>query len=206
MSKKIIINIGRQFGSGGKAVAEELGKRLGIKVYDKELIKIAAEESGFSESLFTFRDEKRRFWKISNIFGSNRYGVGSSQAGLNDGEIFKIMSDVIRDIAGKESAIFVGRAANYVLRDFDCCLNVFITAPMAFRRAKIAASEGISEEKAEEYIYRKDKARAEYYNFFTFGHWGKSVEYDLCIDASKLGAEKTADIIIDLARKLDMIQ
>lgn len=206
MSKHIIINIGRQFGSGGKAVAEELGKRLGIKVYDKELIKIAVEKSGFSESLFHSRDEKRRFWKISNIFGANRYGVGSSPSGLNDGEIFKIMSDVIRDIAEKESAIFVGRAANYVLRDFDCCLNVFITAPMAFRRAKIAASEGMTEEKAEEYIYSKDKARAEYYNFFTFGHWGKSVEYDMCIDASRLGPEKTADIIIDLARKLELIQ
>lgn len=206
MSKQIIFNIGRQFGSGGKSVAVEISKRLGIPVYDNELIVKAAESSGFSESLFQHRDEKRRFWKISNIFGANRYGyAGTASSGLNDGQIFKIQSDVIRDIAQKGSAIFIGRASNYILRDLDYCVDVFITAPMEYRKAKIARDEGLTPEQAEEYIEKKDRARAEYYNFFTFGHWGKAVEYDLCIDASKLGPEKTAEFIIAYAREQGLL-
>lgn len=205
MDKHVIFNIGRQYGSGGKAVADEIGRKLGIKVYDNELLHMAAEKSGFSESLFNHRDEKRRLWKISNIFGANRYGYGSSSSGLNDGEIFMMMSDLIRDIAQRESAIFVGRASNYVLRDMDCCLDVFITAPLEYRKKKVSEKEGISLEEAEAFIEKRDRHRAEYYNFFTLGHWGKAVEYDLCMDASILGPEKTADFIINFAREQGLL-
>ena len=121
-----IINIGRQFGSGGKKVALRIGETLGITVYDNELITKAAEESGFSKELFERSDEKRSMFNISSFFGSGRFG--SAQNYVGDNELFKIQSDVIRGIAEKGPAIFVGRCSNYILRDMEC-LDVFISAP-----------------------------------------------------------------------------
>lgn len=203
MENRTIINVGRQFGSGGRQIAEALGARLGIKVYDNELITEAARQSGISPEMFRHRDEKRRLWGIGNIFGSNRYG--SYTSGLNDGELFRIQSEVIREIAHKGDAIFIGRASNYVLRDMDC-LDVFICAPMECRVSNVKGRPGVPDRKVEEYIFRRDRARAEFYNFFTFGHWGKSSEYDLCIDSSVLGIEGTADLIIDFGRKSGKIK
>lgn len=199
MKKKLIINIGRQYGSHSRDIAKELGRILGIPVYDNELLSKAAQHSGFSESLFSRRDEKRRFWKIGNIFG------GQTDPGLNDGEIFKLQCDAIRKIAAEGSAIFIGRASNYALRDLDCCLNVFICAPMSVRKQYIAEIKGISENKAEEVVFKADRARAEYYNFFTDGHWGKSSDYHLCIDSSRLGVEKAAQLIIEYGRMAGLI-
>lgn len=198
-----IINIGRQYGSGGRDVANEIGRILGIPVYDNELISKAAEESGFSAELFRKSDEKRRLWWVGSIFGSNRFG--SFTSGLNDGELFRIQSEVIRKIADDGPAIFIGRASNYILRDRRC-LNVFICAPMAVRKKFVCSREGISDDKAEEIVYRKDKARAQFYNFFSFGHWGKSSDYHLCIDSSVLGVEKTAEFIVNFGREAGLVR
>lgn len=203
MENNTIINIGRQFGSGGKSIANAISDRLSIPVYDNELITKAAEESGFSREMFEGRDEKRRFWGIGNIFGSNRYGTYTS--GINDGEIFKIQSEVIRKIASEGSAIFIGRASDYVLRDMEC-LDVFICAPVEKRRVTISERLGISLEEAAALIEKKDRGRAEFYNFFTFGHWGKAAGYDLCVDSSILGIEGTAEFIIDFGRRSGLIK
>ncbi len=189
MDKHIIINIGRQFGSGGKSVASSLGAKLGIQVYDNELIIKAAAESGFSPELFRRSDEKKRIVEL-----------GFQTAGLNDREIFKIQSKVIRDIAQNTSAIFVGRASDYVLRDMNC-LDIFITAPDESRRARICDRMGIGDEEATKLISKMDKGRESYYNFFTFSHWGVASNYDLCVDSSILGIDGTADFIIDFARR-----
>ncbi len=203
INEHTIINIGRQFGSGGRDIAQAIGLKLGIPVYDNELIVKAAEQSGFSPDLFRRSDEKRRFLRIGSIFGSNRYGNFTS--GLNDGELFKIQSDVIRKIASEGPAIFIGRASNYVLRDCRC-LNVFICAPMEVRKKYVCGREDLPEDKTEEIIFRKDRSRAEFYNFFSFGHWGKSSDYHLCIDSSILGIEKTADYIISFGREAGLIK
>ncbi len=189
MDKHIIINIGRQFGSGGKSVASSIGDKLGIQVYDNELIIKAAAESGFSPDLFRRSDEKKRIVEL-----------GFQTAGLNDREIFKIQSKVIRDIAQASSAIFVGRASDYVLRDMNC-LDVFITAPDENRRARIRERAGVSDEEAARLMAKMDKGRESYYNFFTFSHWGVASNYDLCVDSSILGIDGTADFIIDFARR-----
>lgn len=200
--KHVIINIGRQFGGGGKRVADALGRKLGIPVYDNELIAAAAEKSGYSKDFFKKRDEHKSVFTLSNIFSTtNRYSAGESF--LNDNALFKIQSDVIRDIAQKGSAIFVGRASDYVLRDMDC-LDVFLTAPLELRIKDVAQREGISEEQAASLVARQDKDRESYYNYLTFGHWGVASNYDLCIDSSILGIEGTADFIIDFARKRGM--
>ncbi len=189
MDKHIIINVGRQFGSGGKSVASSLGEKLGIRVYDNELIIKAAAESGISPELFRRTDEKKRIVEL-----------GFNTSGLSDREIFRIQSKAIRDIALGSSAIFVGRASDYVLRDMDC-LDVFITAPDENRRARVRERMGISGDEAARLIVKMDKARESYYNFFTFGHWGVASNYDLCVDSSILGIDATADVIIDFARR-----
>lgn len=185
----MIINIGRQFGSGGRTVASLIGRKLGIEVYDNELLLKAAESSGVHPEFFRHNDERKRFFTF-----------GYSQNAINDEGLFKIQSDTIRSIAENGSAVFVGRAADYVLRDLRC-LDVFVSAPLEWRKALVAERSRLSSEEAEKLIVKKDKTREYWYNFFTFGNWGVASNYDLCVDSSILGLEGTADLIIDFARR-----
>lgn len=203
MEKKIIITIGRQFGSGGKAVAEALGRKLGIPVYDSELITRAAQESGFSKDLFVKSDEKKRFFNLSSLFIGN-YG-GDTENYMSDKGLFKIQSDTILKIAEQGSAIIVGRCSDYILRDMDCTLDIFLTSPAEVRAGRVAERTGITSEKAMELIGKMDRSREEYYNYYTFGNWGVASTYDLCLDSSLLGIEGTADHIIEFAKKAGKI-
>jgi len=203
MEKKLIINIGRQFGGGGLGVAMELGKKLGIPVYDRELITKAAQDSGFSAELFVQSDEKRRIFSLSSIFASLTSAPADNY--MSDKGLFEIQCATIRKIAEQGSAIIVGRCSDYVLRDLDCTLNVFLTSPLSERVARICERHNLGEEKAESLILQKDRAREEYYNYFTFGNWGVASTYDLCIDSSKLGIEGTADFIIDFAKRAGLL-
>ena len=189
MENRVIINIGRQFGSGGRTVASLIGRKLGIEVYDNELLRTAAESSGVPPEFFRHNDERKRFFTF-----------GYSQNAINDEGLFKIQSDTIRSIAENGSAVFVGRAADYVLRDLRC-LDVFVSAPLEWRKALVAERSRLSSEEAEKLIVKKDKTREYWYNFFTFGNWGVASNYDLCVDSSILGLEGTADLIIDFARR-----
>lgn len=198
MEKKIIINIGRQFGGGGLGVAYELGKKLGIPVYDKELIAKAAQDSGFSKGIFEESDEKKRLFSLSSIFASR---FGDTENYMSDRGLFKMQSETIRKIAEQGSAIIVGRCSDYILRDMECTLDVFLTSPLEVRAARIAERSGLSLEEAEKLAEEKDRNRAEYYNYYTFTDWGVASTYDLCLDSSVLGIEGTADIIIEFARK-----
>lgn len=189
MENRVIINIGRQFGSGGRTVASLIGRKLGIEVYDNELLLKAAESSGVHPEFFRHNDERKRFFTF-----------GYSQNAINDEGLFKIQSDTIRSIAENGSAVFVGRAADYVLRDLRC-LDVFVSAPLEWRKALVAERSRLSSEEAEKLIIKKDKTREYWYNFFTFGNWGVASNYDLCVDSSILGLEGTADLIIDFARR-----
>ena len=202
MNEKLIINIGRQFGGGGLGVADELGKRLGIPVYDKELITKAAQESGFSAEFFEQTDEKKSFFSFSTFFGS---GYGVTEDFISDRGLFKIQSQTIEHIAEQGSAVIVGRCADYILRERKNTLNVFLTSPDEIRAKRISERKDISIEDAAKLIEEKDKKRAEYYNYYTFGNWGVASNYDLCIDSSILGIEGTAEFIIDFARKAGLI-
>lgn len=197
--EKIIINIGRQFGSGGRLVAQKIGERLGLKVYDNELISKAAEASGFSKGLFSRTDEKRSMFSFSSFFSTQSFG--QPQNYLNDNELFKIQSKVITDIAENESAVIIGRCADYILRDMDCTVDVFICAPEKIRIERVSQRLGTTAEKAADLIASTDRKRSTYYNYFTFGNWGVASNYDLCIDSSMLGIDGTADMIIEFARK-----
>lgn len=197
MAGKIIITIGRQFGSGGKDVALELGRRLGIPVYDHELIIKASQDSGFSAEFFENNDEKKRFFSLSTIFSHNY----SSADYMSDSRLFELQCETIRKIAHQGSAVIVGRCSDYVLRDTAKTINVFLTSPLHARIERVASRNGLSREEAEELIMKKDRVRAEYYNYYTFGEWGVASTYDLCIDSSILGIEGTAELIIDFAER-----
>lgn len=166
------------------------------------MISKAADESGFSKELFERSDEKRSIFNISSFFGTGRFG--GTQNYVGDNELFKIQSEVIRNIAAKGPAIFVGRCSNYILRDSNC-LDVFVCAPLEDRVKRVSERLGISPEEARTRIGRQDRTRETYYNFFTFGNWGAASDYDLCIDSSILGIDGTADFIIDFGRKAGLI-
>ena len=203
MKKDIIITIGRQFGSGGKCVAEVLGSKLGIPVYDQELIMKAAQESGFSAEFFEQSDEKRRFFSLSSIFAT-AYS-SETENYMSDKGLFRIQCETIRNIAAQGPAVIVGRCSDYVLRDMKNKLDVFRTSPVEKRAARVAERQGIDYAKAMETVEREDRNREEYYNYYTFGNWGVASNYDLCIDSDKLGDEGTADMILEFARRAGLL-
>ena len=203
MEKKIIINVGRQLGSGGHDIGRMLAQDFGAQYYDREILNIAAKESGFSEEFFEKNDERKGFLRsflhlpYSNSSTSDSfYQNNFSQEGL-----FKFQSDAIRKEAEKGSCVFVGRCADYVLRDFPNTVNIFITAPMQFRINNVSKKMDISPAEARKIIEQGEKRRAEYYNYYTGKKWGASQSYDLCIDASILGLEQTEQFIAEFVRR-----
>lgn len=201
MGKKIIINIGRQFGCGAKDIAVVLGKKLGIQVYDGELINKAAQESGLSPEIFKKSDEKKLF-SLSSMLTIGYY----TENVTSYSNLFKIQSETILKIAADDSAIIVGRCADYILREHRNCLNVFLTSPLEERMKRACGRNETTPEEAEDFVTKKDRDRADYYNQFTLGNWGQAETYDLCIDSSILGIEGTADFIIDFARRAGLIK
>lgn len=200
---KLIINVGRQFGSGGKLVALALGRKLGIPVYDQELIAKAAEQSGFSRDLFAKSDEKRNLLALSSfIVDVGRFGSADNY--VSDNQLFVIQSNVIRSIADNGPAIFIGRCSDYILRDRKC-LDVFVTASDSVRIKRVAGRMNITPEQAEAMMRKKDRTRETYYNYYTFGNWGVASNYDLCVDSSILGIDGTADMIIDFCRRSGLL-
>ena len=200
---ELIINVGRQFGSGGRLVALALGRKLGIPVYDQELIAKAAEQSGFSKELFANSDEKRNLLALSSfIVDVGRFGSADNY--MSDNQLFVIQSNVIRSLADKGPAIFIGRCSDYILRDRKC-LDVFVTATDEVRIKRIAERMNITPEQADSLMRKKDRTRETYYNYYTFGNWGVAANYDLCVDSSVLGIEGTADMIIDFCRRAGLL-
>ena len=204
-SSTFVINVGRQLGSGGHEVAEKLAQRLQIPFYDKELIRIASEESGLCPEVFEKADERASQSVLSNFWGMRFPFVGdgavASKNCLSNDALFQVQSDVIRRLAQEQSALFVGRCAAYILRDHPRCVNLFISASMSDRIHRLCATHHISEEKAEQWIEKADAKRANYYNYYTFKQWGAAASYHLCIDSSQLGVEQTVDFIETFVRQ-----
>jgi len=192
----MIINIGRQVGSGGGIIAQMLAKEFDCKCYDKEILNLAAKESGFSKEFFEKNDEHRGFFQslfhmhTPLISDDNFYSNKFSQESL-----FQIQSDAILKAARQGNCIFVGRAADYVLRDFDNTVNVFISADMEERIKTVRERQNIDSEAAQKFINEKENERAAYYNYYTGKKWGNCCSYDLCINTSVLGLEKSKQFI-----------
>jgi cytidylate kinase len=193
---RFVITIGRQLGSGGRLIGERLADRLGIACYDRELIDIASRESGLGAEFFERADEKGNFSVLGSYFGfrGGYMGHGSSNCLCNEA-LFKIQSDVIRGIAERESCIFVGRCADYILRDCGRLLMVFVTADRDDRIGRVAGMNGVSEREAAQLIEQADRRRAAYYNYYSNKRWGDAASYDLCINSSRLGIDGCVEFI-----------
>lgn len=201
-NRHFIICLGRQVGCGGLTIARHLARVLDCKVYDKELINMAAKESGFAEQFFEKNDEHKGFFhtithlhlpfaSCSNIYRNN----------LSDENLYKLQSDVIREVADRESCIFVGRTADYILRDRPYVMSVFITAPLADRIMRVSESRHLTREEALKFIRESEAARSSYYNYYTGKRWGAAESYDLCIDSSLLGIAETERLIAEVINK-----
>ena len=188
--KKVVITIGREFGSGGREIGMKVAEKLGIPFYDKELILATAEKAKLEKSIVEKYDEKHSF---TGFHASNLFEI--YQMPMSD-RIYIAQADVIREIAEKESCVIVGRCADYVLEDNPDCFNVFITAPMKDKiERKRPLLPGKSDREIENHIEKIDKKRSKYYSYYTDGIWGKAATYHLCIDSSVMGIDGTVDLI-----------
>mgnify|MGYP005910878255 FL=1 len=195
-NKNFVLNIGRQLGSGGHAIGTILAKEFGIKFYDKEVLDLAAQESGFSKYFFERDDEHRGF--VKSLFNSIIPFTSSGDPygnQLSSESLFKFQSDAIKKAAEKESCVFVGRCADYVLRDHPRCVNIFISADMEDRVAHLMQNLQVDAQEAEKRALEGDDKRASYYNYYSALTWGEAATYHICINSSVLGIEGTADFL-----------
>ena len=200
--KHIIINVGRQLGSGGHDIGRMLALDFQAKYYDRELMNLAAKESGFSEKFFEEDDEKKGFFKgLFNVQTSHLSGGSMYKTNFSQESLFQFQSEAIIKAAREGSCVFVGRCADYVLRDFGNTVNIFISAPMSFRIDQIMNKQHLDPEAARKFIEQKESKRAAYYNYYTGKKWGAAESYDLCIDTSILGIMETEKLIADFIRK-----
>ncbi len=196
-----IITIGRQFGSGGRHIGELVAKELGVPFFDEELITLAEENSELCKEAIAEADEKNANSLLYTLAMGSSAMLHSSHYNMpiND-KVFLVQSDIIRSAAEKGSAVIVGRCADYVLREHPGLISVFIYAEDDFRINNVATRGNISKSEAQSLINKTDRRRANYYNFYSGNRWGELTNYDLSLDASKLGAEKTAKIIAEYAK------
>ena len=200
MKENLIITIGRQFGSGGREIGKLLADKFGIAYYDKELINEASKVSGLSTEYFEKADERapNGLMHAFSINWITSAGGILNDGGLSNEYIFKFQSDVILKIAEERPCVIVGRCADYILRNYPNCYNIFVHAPEKERIKRILSrNDGANEREARDMAEKKNKIRAAYYNFYTDKDWGDASSYDLTVDSSILGAEDTANFIKD---------
>ncbi len=202
-----IITIGRQYGSGGREVAKKLAESMNYSFYDKELLAEASRESGICQEVMENYDEKQEkrsfFSMMSGGFQGRMDPVGMYLEMPLNHRIFLAQFDTIRKIADKGPCVIVGRCADYVLRDHENVLNVFVKASMPERIRRITELYSLDPMKAEETIRKADKQRATYYNYYATGNWGSAENYHLCLDTGVLGVNGAVELIrraVDLLR------
>ncbi len=201
-----IVTIGRQFGSNGRIIGEKLAEIMGVKCYDKQLIKEAAKQSGMWEDFLDNMDEKPSNSFLYSVV-MDPYSYMSFENGQNFGmninqKAFMATYDTIKNIADRESCVIIGRCSNYVLREYENVLSVFIYAPLDVRIDTVMKRFNLTEKQARDQISKEDKARAAYFNFYTSYKWGKNESYDILIDSSRLGPDGTAQLIADIAKRI----
>lgn len=201
MKENLIITISRQYGSGGREIGRRLAERLGIPYYDKELIILAAERSGYARSLFEEADQKA---SNSMIFSLMRAGsmVNSYDLPLND-KIYLIQSGVIQQVARQGSCVIVGRCADYVLQDRFPCVNVFIHAALQKRMDRAVKVYGLSPDDVQSVLLKTDKRRETYYNYYTGRKFGDARNYTLSLDSLGVGIENAVRMMADYVESWD---
>ena len=197
MDNKIILTIGRQFASGGREIGKKLAEALNIAYYDKELMTLAAKESGLCEDCFEQADE-RASSGLSYAFtmGYSYMGMFPPYADvLSNDRLFLYQSEAIRKLANEGSCVIVGRCADYILRDNPNCLSFFIHDTKENRIQRIIETQDLTVEQAKELMTKTDKSRASYYNYYTNKEWGVASSYNFSIDVSVLGVDESVEFI-----------
>lgn len=196
-----VITIARGFGSGGKSIAVELGKKLGIPCYEKEILTMASQKSGINETLFIERDEKLKGSYLRNFLKSvpSDYTVEPSDRKFtHDNNLFNLQKEIIEELGKSQSCIIVGKCADNILRDKRNVLKVFINAPVKTCVRSIVNRMGVEEDEAVRLINKTDKYRSDYYKYYTGGKdWKNPVNYDICLNTGYITREKCVEIILE---------
>lgn len=187
----MIISIGRQHGSNGHDIARALAKEMNYACYDKEIVDHAVANSGFSKEIFDTYDER----KVSTYVVTTPHYIGMTEGFRLNMQVSAAQFDAMRALADKGNCIFVGRCADYILRNRDDLFRVFIMADMDFRIKTMMGRRGISADQAKRLIREVDKDRSSYYKYYTDQIWGEARNYDLCIDSSRVGVEGAVKVI-----------
>lgn len=199
---KIIITLGRQYGSGGRMIAKMLAEKLGIPFYDKELIAMGATKSGLYSQLLAIVDEQSvnvYMQASSAAAAASRGDDADRKLSLND-QLFLAQSDIIRQASEQGSCVIVGRTANHILRNQPSLLTFFVHAPKAARIRNVMRLQGVTEEEAARLVATTDQHRAQYYTRHTGHRWGELTSFDLTVDSAVLGFEGTAMHLAQFAR------
>lgn len=199
LPEKYVITIGRQMGSGGRIVGRMLAERLGIPFYDKELLMQAAVDAGLSPEFFERNDEKRPSYLAAPLtfsFGTGH--LGWYDCCSNDDALYTAQCDFIRQIADNGPCVIVGRSADYVLRDRDNVVNIFVHADIddCVRRV-IERNPQFTAEQARTFVEKSNKSRAAFYNFYTEKKWGHATSYDLCLSSSVLAIDDIVGLTVE---------
>ena len=206
MSKKIIITIARQYGSGGREIGEKVAKILGLPLYDRELIADAAAKGNLNEEIIKKADESSANSLLYTLaMGSNVLGTTMHfgyKMPLND-KLFILQSEAIKEYASEGSCVVIGRCADYVLRDEPNLLRIFIYGDIDHREARVLERHPeLKSSQVIDVINKTDKRRSSYYNFYTGNKWGKYDNYDMAINSSTLGIDNAAELIADVAKRM----
>lgn len=197
----MVITVGRQYGSGGREIGTALAQKLGITYYDDLLLKKAAEESGLCENLFHSFDERPKSFLYSVAMDPYSFSMNHlTPKGSIEQQVYLATYDTIKKLADQGPCVLIGRCADYALKDRDDVINLFISAPLENRIARVAARNNITPEEARDRIKKTDRARASYYNYYSSKEWGDAKSYDLCVDSSLLGIEGTVELLAELVR------
>ena len=197
-----IYTIGREFGSGGREVGEKLAAKLGIKLYDKELLQQAAKDSGFCEK----PTNSFLYSLVMDTYSVSGYSAAPFLDMPLNHKVFLAQFETIKKIAEKESCVIVGRCADYALSDNPDCINIFIHADLDVRIKNVSKNLNITENKARDIINKTDKQRASYYNYYTSKKWGDSKSYNLSLDAGKLGTDNCVEMILKFRELMDAMK
>ena len=204
---KKVITISRQYGSGGREIGAKLAAKYGVPFYDNELITRAAKESGYAEAAFHNAETKATNSLLYSIaMGMSAYGNqenGFTQLSLDD-RIYLAQSKVIRKVAEEGPCVIVGHCADYILKEYKNVVNIFVYADMDFRLERAIRIDNLDPAKAENEIIKKDKRRANYYNYHSGEKWGKVTNYHLAVNSGFIGIDNAVDCIqafIDCLKK-----
>ena len=191
--KHIVITIAREYGSGGRYIGKLIADKLGIKLYDKEFIGKLAKETGLSEEYIKNNEQKRN--NLDSLNNGYYFGLNNSD------ELFLKESELIKEVANKESCVIIGRCADFILKDRVDVIKVFIYSSMEDKIKRATQFYGLDKENAEKEIKKINRLRANHYKYYTENDWNNNSNYDICINSDTLGVEKSADLICNIIKE-----